>query len=500
VPQLRDEVPDLGRQGLGRRVKVRCSKCAQVFVVRKDVTAASLESISSIPSAPPAGLPSGPPTASLGPPPGAGVRPGFSPPSDPANRLSGPKDPFAFTGFPPNPAGGLGLPDADLQLEDTPTAAAVQFSGGLGGGTAAPSASGSASLDSDGWADPFASADGLVESAAPDRPFDADLELGPPAAASDDEALRPPPLPRPGDRAHRFSGPEPEPDGPPAFSGPAVAPPSEPSRSFIPALPADPFAEDPFDSASDELSSSSSPFEAPPQPSSDVTSPRPVPAPAPHPPAAPAPAPVALGRIEPMRVRQTSADLPPPEPQVGRAPTPVPELKWPPRVGLVLGLVLAVLWLRPATLDWADGALGGAGGELVRTVDLEARPYALDIDDPRWVVTGKAETRGRAYPKGLDARVRVRAGPTLVADLRVPVGLVPPVPVLADGPGAVEAYWSAQSPPPLGPASRTPFLALLPELSNAPDELTFEVDYDEPAGELEDASAPTGETGEEAPP
>jgi predicted Zn finger-like uncharacterized protein len=461
-------------------VKVRCSKCAQVFVVRKDAVAASLESIAASPQ-PAESQPPPPPGAGFeGEPNGGSTRelfagPGAAPALGAGGRLSGAKDPFAYTALGAGPGAEPGL-----ELPDTPTEDAgwaPEPEDWVTEGAPRPGGPVSAALPSQ---HPHAD-NGVFEPS--EDPFDpAPPRFGPaPARAAAD--LGPPPLPDPEDPSVRFPAPAALTEAP----GSASSPPASPFGAFAD----DPFAEDPFEAPSGEYAiTEPSPFEVPPTPSSDV-GPRPLPAPetpAGRPEsAAPAGAPIALGRIAPMRVRPESADLPPADPQVARGPTPVPELKWPPRVGLLLGLVLAVLWFRPGAFDWADAALGGPGAAPVRTVALEARPYALDLDDPQWIVLGTAETRGRAYPDGLDARVRVRAGGTLVADLRVPVGLVPPVPVVADGPDAVEAYWRAEPRPPVAAASRGRFLALLPELHDDPAQLTFEVEYSVPTADGEAA-------------
>ena len=477
-------------------VKVRCSKCAQVFVVRKDAVSASLESIAASPqpaeSQPPyAPAPEAASSRAVKPDngntqelfAGRGGANGLGA----GERLSGPKDPFAFAGFDAEPGAGMGLgleppeaptadagwppPEPPAGRSDPPT---VRSDDGEGWGAPDPSAVGPSGHPHGGNGAPEPADD-------PFAPAPASPRFGPvPALTAAD--LGPPPLPDAEDPSVRF---------------PAPAALTEPSGGSTPASPFgafadDPFAEDPFDAPSGEYAiTEPSPFEVPPVPSNDL-------APRNHAPGGAEDdtdaegadvSPIAVGRIAPLRVRPGSADLPPPDPQLARGPTPVPDLKWPPRVGLLLGLVLVVLWFRPGAFDWADQALGGAGAVPVRTIALEARPYALDLDDPQWVVLGTAETRGRAYPDGLDARVRVRTGGTLVADLRVPVGLVPPVPVVADGPDAVDAYWRAQPRPPLAAASRGRFLALLPELHDDPERLTFEVEYSVPTADGE-ATAP----------
>jgi len=348
-----------------------------------------------------------------------------------ANRLSGAKDPFAF-------------------------------SGDLGGPPPLPPEAAD---------DPFRIPGMPPDGPSPDDPFGgAPEDFGAfPEAADPSADLGPPPLP-PADESPRFPPP------------PGLDPPEPGASPFGGAFGAgDPFAEDPFaESEPPADDAPASPFEAPPGAAEPRTAESGAPAPS-----APAGAmPIAIGRIAPLRVDGGPPSEPPePEPRVAKGPPPVPDLKWPPRAGLALGLLLAVLWLRPGAFDWASTAALGGPATDVRTVDLKARPYPLDLEAPPWLVSGKAETRGAAFPDGLEARVRVRAGPTLVADVQVPVGVIPEPGVLADGPEALEAFWRNAPRPALGPASRTPFMAVLPPLRVDPERLRLDVQYAKPSVE-----------------
>lgn len=465
-------------------VKVRCSKCAQVFVVRKDSSAASLESIAAghAPD-PPAPSASG---TGFAPPPAASRSP-TSPSADLAPRLSGPKDPFAFTGPLPDPephpnpsADTWSSPDPDLGPDfDAPT---FDVSEGFTpqpdpsfGTPSGPNPFAGPSPGPAGGGGPPPVPDPFSEDLLPPR-FGAPPPGSQPLAFPSDPFDGPPPLPASEDGSVRFPAP------------PALTQPSDPPGSPFAGFDAhDPFDHDPFhEPMADEVGSEPSPFEAPPTPSAPAG-----PADSTFDGTEPGGTPIAIGRISPMRVGAPPEPTDRAEPRVARAPTPVPDLKWPPRVGLLVGLIVAVIWFRPGALEWADGALGVASPSTeVRTVGLQARPYALDLDDPTWLITGQAETRGTAFPRGLDARVQVRSGPTLVADLLVPVGVVPPVEVIAAGPEALRSFWEDRPRPALGPASRTPFMAVLPQLRESPDAIRIEVEYARPPGDEVDGADP----------
>jgi len=524
----------------GSGVKVRCSKCAQVFVVRKDQAAASLESIAagtavSVPPAP------SPPTAATP----ADRRPSGS--GDLKSRLEGPKDPFAFeevaagppgvapeeqptqglgeaTGYdatlvrpsslpPPNLSGpAAGIPEAPTAMGAPPPRPrppsipqppvedadlgwdAISGSGGPPGaldfGSTEPPRGTPPKFDlGDPFADDPPTGSGSEPAARfgpgplPDPFADVPPRFGPAPGSeplTGDDGFGPPPLPPNGDDGSvRFPAPpaltEGSPGGVNAFDGEAQGP-------FAAFDAQDPFDHDPFVDADDP--GGPSPFEQPPT-SADL---RPDPT-GPEPPRATG-TPIALGRISPMRVSVPDAADRRVDPKLAKGPVPVTELKWPPLIGLALGLALAVLWIRPGGLGWDDAPWSAPGGPDVRTVDLRARPYALDLDRPLWIVSGRAETRGAAYPGGLQARVRVRAGPTLVADLEVPVGVVPPVAVIAQGPEAVERYWQGRARPAIGAASETPFMAVVPPLSVPPESLSIEVEYRPAPGSAPAAPAP----------
>jgi predicted Zn finger-like uncharacterized protein len=439
-------------------VKVRCSKCAQVFVVRKDPSAASLESISAgvaLGLDPPAPRPETPP---LGESPGLDGDRGppealrsVLPPPEPPDRLSGTKDPFAFD---------ASVPAAPPVPAVTEVSAPPPLPSALGNDDTLRQA-----LEQAMDAEPDPDLFGLAPLPEP----------GPPSA--DHDPFLGPDGPRFGAAPSESSPTIPEPDlsfgAPEAGGAPRFPPPPDSGADDTPSSPfaadfdsSDPFAADPFVEPPSVLElppTEPSPFEAPLPPS---------PSPNPPPARTASGAAIQMGRVAPLGVStERSEDL---EPKLSKGPLPVPELKWPPRVGFVLGLALSVLWLRPASLDWAEAAIAG---EDVRTVELEARPYALDLDAPVWLVSGKAQTRGTPYPGGLEARVRVRSGGVLVADVQVPVGVVPPVDVIADGEEALEAYWRETPRPPLGAATRTPFLVVLPPVRSDPESLRIEVEY-----------------------
>ncbi len=438
-------------------VKVRCSKCAQVFVVRKSASAEPADpafsdaapaepadpAFSDAAPAPLAGSDNGDLAPSMSSPPSRSTTDLFAslaldPPAPPSARLEGAKDPFAFS---PPP-----LPEAPAEpdwnaVAETPSATEPDPFGAEGPAADLAIDAGLAGEDAFEAGDaprfsPFTGSFG-GEARFPDP------DVG---GESDDPSVRFPPPPTlaeadPGNDFESEFGNDPDP-----FIGPGFG--------DGPDLPAEdaPFAA--FEDAAPE----------PTRDGSEVRAPR-----------------VSMGQVAALHVPAASLDIGARPDSGPQERVSVPHLKWPPRVGLLVGTLLAVWLFVPGPWSNPLSPEPFLGSSDVRTVNLHAWPYALDIDDPVWLIRGYAEVGGEPYPMGLDVRVRVRSGQTTVADAQVPVGVIPPVDVIASGVEAVRQHVGAQPRPPLAPASRNQFLVVVSSLGSSTSELKFDVSYIRPS-------------------
>lgn len=487
-------------------VKVRCSKCAHVFVVRKDPQ--SLETIAG-------GV--APPDRSVGGtgpsrPTGAPEASSF-PPSSPtaAGPVAAPLPGAVGEPFVPNAAHALASPAASADVrEDIPTAQTRVSSGPFGG---PPAPSDDLSLPSEELPGPKSDTEGLFASLNALPPASSDLSnglvgsqkdpfgWGTPASGSEggtDLGLGQPPraafgaLPPPLPPSGSSPGSMPSPLGPAGFAG-AGSQSADPDADRFPPPPAltgdlassEPQPDDAWESPLDAFSAD--PFaDLPrdPEPSQFDT----VEDPAPTVPDSPEPAAeagqgvrLALGRVAPLTpYRSSDLDVPLAhvDPAELRPPPPVSKLRWPPRVGFVLGLVLAFV----LGADWGLLPEGGKEGALedVRLVAFEVHPYPTPMATPVWVASGAAETRVRPYPEGVEVVVKAKVGDRVVAST---VGLLDvhiPEPRIVQGTAAVDAYLQAQSPPPIPAAARRRFVAVMraPQVEASVD---FDVEFRRPS-------------------
>lgn len=439
-------------------VKVRCSKCAHVFVVRQD--AQSLETIAA--SRPPA--PSEPRPA----PQDASVPPATTAVGGSPLPGSVPSLPAAGPDSEPPSVGGAGAPTlpaaSEPELATDTLLSPPPF----------PPPPGASGMDAPGSAPPWAA------SPAGTDPVQA-LGLGQPPAASWASAA-PPPLPSQRSFAQSVVSPtetpaaDPDPTKdrfppPPALTGDLA-----PGRdAFEPpaAPPPDAFSADPFADLPDLPE---------PDPPEALSLPEPAPVPPPFAVEPAEPARVAVGRIAPLTpYRSADLDAGPDwaESEDLRPLPPVSTLRWPPRLGFVLGIVLAFL----LGVDWApiggfDGpvARSPAGLDDLRLTGFEVRPYTLAVEPSFWVATGWAETRARPHPEGV--WVRVAAKDRADRERSVGEGLldvaIPPT-TLVKGPEAVDRFLDGLPPPEVPASARRPFQVVLPRVPG--DDLRFEVGF-----------------------
>ena len=410
-------VPDAKVASAG--VKVRCSKCAHLFVVRKDLHNEIPSPKPPIPTSPTLG--SGPP-AVMGPgpdspgpsgldAPAAAPLEAFSPPEEEGPAPSGIQDPFDWSGAdfssgepPLQPPGqtdvdpflGPGAPRFGSGVEPPP------FPSGP-----PPPPSGPPPLPPRGPSAPFS--EGLAPSE--DADDESSLRFPPPPALTNDL--------------------EPEPEGDWAEIEP-------PPREAV--------GDDPFQ-VLDEAS-------LPPSPSVEST---------PVPPVGELPStsqgiPIMQGRAEGTPVRRT-VDIPVVSSGPGpRPPAPVSSLRWPPWLGVALGLAVAFYALPELLGDKPRPAADGSAE--LETVALRVYPFAHELPPSLWVVSGTAETKSRPYPNGVLVEVRLRGpgGPILAQAV---LGQDVPESVLAAGPEAVARFMRHMPAPSLGPASRQRFVSIV---------------------------------------
>jgi len=403
-------VPDAKVASAG--VKVRCSKCAHLFVVRKNHE--------ETPSAPKPAIPAAAtlmddPTGSLGstPPDPVGV-PSLDPPA------AAPLDAFSDS----EPPSGVGRQDP------------FDWSGAelAAGGPAAPEP---AQTDVDPFLGPgaprFSSSAGstpppgpppLPPRNGPATPFSEDL--APSEAPEDDGSLRFPP--------------------PPALTN-DLAPEAEEDWSEIEAPPTEAIGDDPFQAVEDaslppspplEAASSAPPVDESASPSQEI--------------------PIMRGRADAPPIRR-SVDIPVVAKGPGpRAPAPVSSLRWPPWLGIALGLAAAFYAVPDLLGDESRPAPSGSAE--LETLRLRVSPYARTLPPELWVVSGTAETKSRPYPNGVQVEVRLpgRHGPVLAQAI---LGQDVPESVLAAGPEAVAQFMRLTPAPSLGPASRKRFVTIV---------------------------------------
>lgn len=202
---------------------------------------------------------------------------------------------------------------------------------------------------------------------------------------------------------------------------------------------------------------------------------------------------IALGRVATLPAYRLSNDLDgsarPPEPEEPKPLPAVSSLRWPPRLGLLLGILLSAWWW-VQTDPWVwPAAEAPAGLTDVRLVAFEVRPYPGHPDRPLWVAKGMAETRARGHSEGVQVHVRARSDGRTWSSGEGYVGVAVPPPTLWKGMDAVNAFWQRTHPPAMPPASRRPFWVALPRLDM--EGLRFDVEFRVPEGSTADESART---------
>ncbi|MEM6862821.1 MAG: zinc-ribbon domain-containing protein [Myxococcota bacterium] len=412
-------VPDAKVASAG--VKVRCSKCAHLFVVRKEPEAPGPSPAPSIPAAPT--MVSGPPgsmmphsdkpelsgadhgDAPLGPPqaPEDDLRLSsvdFPPEKGPSDRLSGAKDPFDWSG-----ASLTGDVDSE------------PVSGDPFLGPGAPRFGSSADL--------AAGPPPLPPRPSSGAPFSEDL--APSGELEDEGSLRFPP--------------------PPALTN-DLDPEADDDWSQVEPPPSEAIGQDPFDAPEEPSMPSNPPLAepTPPPPVAEPTSPsREIP--------------IMRGQAAPPSLTR-SVDVPVISKGTGPRPhPPVSALRWPPWLGVALGLA-AALYAVPELLGDAPSPPTGGSADL-ETIGIRVSPYADALPPRLWVVSGTVETKSRPFPHGVQVEIRLPGEGAEPVFAQAILGQEVPESILAAGPEAVAKFMRLTPPPSLGPASRQRFVTIV---------------------------------------